>query len=644
MNRTPPSGAGSRGVIYFAVAALLAAIAYTGIAGVQAGIDAAAEAEDRAIALARSVGWVRVQEGLRTDPDGRRQTQRYVEAAARAVAGIREIVVLEDDVYRAHSDPERAGARLDRDSLAHKALYDRVRRLQANVRKNVEEREWRPELKRDAYPAVFVKRLDDDTIHAFAAVAEGGRARAGVRITADARVPAPGLPWVPLGAAFIAILGFAGVSRMVPAGTPRRAAGGVLLLASVALGAQSLVDWRTQTRQAHAETRGADYGAMNTAGLSAAAAPDRIATLAETLDLSRVGVAQGHLTALDGDGAVWSEGYYGTFRAADARDITKWAVGLGAFALLIFLLGDVGQLGRGGRALLSNREAYYYLSPSFAGMIVLVFVPVVFGIALGFMQRQYNAFEFAGLANYIAILSDFDVTEPQNFYFKLGVTLLWTVSNVVLHVSIGLFLALMLNDQMLKAKGIYRVILILPWAIPNYITALIWNGMFHKEFGAINAFLQALGGDGISWFGSFWPAFFTNLATNTWLGFPFMMLVSLGALQSIPSDLYEAAWVDGANRWQRFVKITLPLLMPAMVPAIIVGTVWTFNMFNIIYLVSAGQPNGATDILITDAFRWAFERDRYGYAAAYSTVIFLLLLGFTLLTNRLTGATKGAFE
>jgi arabinogalactan oligomer/maltooligosaccharide transport system permease protein len=316
----------------------------------------------------------------------------------------------------------------------------------------------------------------------------------------------------------------------------------------------------------------------------------------------------------------------------------------GAAALLLFWLGGLGVLERLRRRFVEHRSAYAYLSPATIGMLVLVFVPVVYGIALSFMERRYNVFELIGLENYAAILGDTDFTNPRNFYFKLGVTAMWTAINVGLHVSIGLFLALLLNDKMLKARGVYRVLLIVPWAVPNYITALIWKGMFHKQFGAINFFLDSLGVEPIAWFQGFWTAFATNVATNTWLGFPFMMLVSLGALQSIPTDLYEAAEVDGARRWQRFRYITLPLLMPALVPAVIVGTVWTFNMFNIIYLVSAGAPNGATDILVTDAFRWAFERDRYGYAAAYSTIIFVLLLSFTLLTNRATGATKGAFE
>ena len=160
------------------------------------------------------------------------------------------------------------------------------------------------------------------------------------------------------------------------------------------------------------------------------------------------------------------------------------------------------------------------------------------------------------------------------------------------------------------------------------------KGMFNQQFGLINAVLGQFGVEPIGWFSGFWTAFIANLSTNTWLGFPFMMVVALGALQSIPKDLYEAAEVDGANAWQQFKHITLPLLKPALLPAVIMGTVWTFNMFNIVYLVSGGRPEGSTDILITEAYRWAFERERYGYAAAYSLLIFVVLLGHSLLTQK----------
>ncbi|MBU1241406.1 sugar ABC transporter permease, partial [Myxococcota bacterium] len=233
------------------------------------------------------------------------------------------------------------------------------------------------------------------------------------------------------------------------------------------------------------------------------------------------------------------------------------------------------------------------------------------------------------------------ITNPLNFYFTLGVTLMWTFLNVFLHVSIGLSLALLLKDPALKMKGIYRVLLIIPWAMPNYITALMWKGMFQQQYGAINILLDNLGIGGISWFSSFWPSFMANVITNTWLGFPFMMVVSLGALQSIPTSLYEAAEVDGASKWQQFRHITLPLLRPALFPSIILGSIWTFNMFNIIYLVSAGEPGGSTDILITEAYQWAFKRgERYGLAAAYATLIFIVLILYSKAANKLSKASE----
>jgi arabinogalactan oligomer/maltooligosaccharide transport system permease protein len=159
--------------------------------------------------------------------------------------------------------------------------------------------------------------------------------------------------------------------------------------------------------------------------------------------------------------------------------------------------------------------------------------------------------------------------------------------------------------------------------------------MFHRQFGAVSALLLALHIQPISWFTNFSTAFAANLVTNTWLGFPFMMVVALGALQSIPQDLYEAADVDGASRFAQFRHITLPLLKPALLPAIILGSVWTFNMFNIVYLVSGGEPGGATDILVSEAYRWAFQRnEQFGFAAAYSTLIFLFLLGWSAVTRR----------
>jgi len=231
---------------------------------------------------------------------------------------------------------------------------------------------------------------------------------------------------------------------------------------------------------------------------------------------------------------------------------------------------------------------------------------------------------------------DWPITSSFSFYATLVVTVLWTASNVVLHVGIGVALAMLLREPWLQLRGLYRVLLILPWAVPNYITALIWKGMFHRQFGAINGLLVALGLEPVSWFSRFSTAFAANLLTNTWMGFPFMMVVTLGALQAIPRDLEQAAEVDGASAWQRFRHVILPLLQPALLPAVVLGSVWTFNMFNIIYLVSGGEPDGGTEILISEAYRWAFSRgNRYGYASAYAVLIFGVLLLYSRATDRL---------
>jgi ABC-type sugar transport system permease subunit len=285
-----------------------------------------------------------------------------------------------------------------------------------------------------------------------------------------------------------------------------------------------------------------------------------------------------------------------------------------------------------------HRAAFSFLAPAGLAMFVLVAAPFVIGILIGFYDHHSGSWTFVGLDNFAEILSGGGraLDDPLNFWFILGVTVLWTFANITLHVSIGVALALVLSRKWIFGRGIFRMLLILPWAIPNYITALMWKGMFNGEYGAINSLLHEVGLSGVSWFSSWATAFSANVATNTWLGFPFMMVVALGALETIPRELYEAASVDGATAWQRFRHITLPHLRPALGPAVALGSIWTFNMFNVIYLVSAGKPGNATNILVTDAYRWAFERgERYGMAAAYGTIIFLILLLWTVFGTRI---------
>jgi arabinogalactan oligomer/maltooligosaccharide transport system permease protein len=212
----------------------------------------------------------------------------------------------------------------------------------------------------------------------------------------------------------------------------------------------------------------------------------------------------------------------------------------------------------------------------------------------------------------------------------------------------------MLNTEGLPGKRIYRSLFVIPWAMPALISGLMWANMWHEKFGAINQLLATIGLPGdtrwlleptpvvnLPQIGVVLPlSFFAVLIANVWLGWPFMMVIATGALQSIPVELYEAAEVDGASGWIRLWRITLPLIRPAMVPAIMIGIMMTFNQFNIIYFVTGGGPLGLTEILVTQGFKLVNPQGWYGVASAFNIIIFLILGAITLGTNRITQATE----
>jgi len=168
--------------------------------------------------------------------------------------------------------------------------------------------------------------------------------------------------------------------------------------------------------------------------------------------------------------------------------------------------------------------------------------------------------------------------------------------------------------------------------------------MFQYEYGAVNLWLGKLGLPQVQWLSDPTAAFSAAILTNIWLGFPFMMVIALGGLQSIPQELYEVASIDGAGAWSRFRHITLPLLKPVLVPATILGTIWTFNNLNVIWLVTnGGKPANQSHILVTYVYNEAFTLYRYGYAAAFSLVIFLILLGFVIFYMRLSRGTESVY-
>ncbi len=237
---------------------------------------------------------------------------------------------------------------------------------------------------------------------------------------------------------------------------------------------------------------------------------------------------------------------------------------------------------------------------------------------------------FVGVQNYVDVLSG----KKGSFWLQFTNTIVWTVACVFFHYTIGLGLAILLNRNF-KGRSFYRVLLIVPWAVPAFVSAFAWKFLFNPKFGIINSTLESLGLSGVEWFNHRWTAMFAAIVTNVWLGVPFMMVAMLGGLQSISNDLYEAAAIDGASPWQRFWNITLPGLRPVSATVILLGTIWTFNMFPIIYFVTGGQPAGQTEILVTGAFRAFNEGIRnYSLAATYGVLILSMLVVYSAIYRR----------
>ncbi|WP_333639895.1 sugar ABC transporter permease [Laceyella tengchongensis] len=296
--------------------------------------------------------------------------------------------------------------------------------------------------------------------------------------------------------------------------------------------------------------------------------------------------------------------------------------------------------------------AYVFLAPVFIVMTLLVFIPLAQGISYSFTNmNQYNmgnqflppSYEWIGLKNYSDLFGT--IFQPKSVFRDVLVqTAIWTFVNVFFHFTLGLFLALLLNRK-IKGRGIYRMLLMVPWAVPSFVGAFAWQWMYNDKYGLFNLVLKNLGIPAVPWLGdSFW-AMFSAILVNVWIGIPFMMVTLLGGLQSIPESLYEAARIDGATWWQQLKNITLPLLKPVAATATTLGIIWTFNMFNIIYLITGGGPVHSTEILVTYAYREAFRNWNLGIASTYGVVILSVLIVFTLFYRRVlkANANEGVY-
>ncbi|XOB99076.1 carbohydrate ABC transporter permease [Deinococcota bacterium DY0809b] len=260
---------------------------------------------------------------------------------------------------------------------------------------------------------------------------------------------------------------------------------------------------------------------------------------------------------------------------------------------------------------------------------------------------RVNAYHFIGFKNFVYIFRNASKALWPVFVWNV-VFAAFTVLSTAL---VGLLLGVLLNNKDLKLRNLYRTLLIISWALPGVITIQMWVALLNKQFGAINRLLGLLGVYPIPWLLDPLWAKVSVLLVNLWLGFPYMMTATLGALSTIPDELYEAAKVDGANAFDALQYITLPLLRVAFVPILLASFAFNFNNFNVIYLLTGGGPATegqlstaqATDILISWAYKTAFRSEgqsAYGLGAAISLVIFVLTVGISLVNFRVSGALR----
>ncbi|WP_342608631.1 sugar ABC transporter permease [Vibrio tritonius] len=339
---------------------------------------------------------------------------------------------------------------------------------------------------------------------------------------------------------------------------------------------------------------------------------------------------------------------------------------VGLFGLLIYALSIIdayhnGKLRDEGQELNSVRKQfrniveagfpYLMTTPAFILLVFVVVFPIIFGFAIGF--TNYNLYntppaklvDWVGLKNFINI---FKVNLWRNTFIDvLQWTVVWTLLATTLQCSVGILLAILVNQKDLKFKPLIRTIFILPWAVPGFVTILIFTGMFNDTFGVINnVILHFFGIDPKPWLTDpFWTKT-ALIMIQTWLGFPFVFAMTTGVLQAIPGDLYEAATMDGASKFQQLRTITLPLVLYSIAPILITQYTFNFNNFNIIYLFNNGEPAvigsnaGGTDILVSWIYKLTMSSSQYSIASAITLLLSIFVVGIALWQFRMTSSFK----
>ena len=302
-----------------------------------------------------------------------------------------------------------------------------------------------------------------------------------------------------------------------------------------------------------------------------------------------------------------------------------------------------------------------YIGPAMIGIFIFSVIPIIYTLFTSFTNRntfhfppapdlfappKTGSYTFIGLKNYGTLFWDSTTNKFNTDIFSvLGNTVLYAVVCVGLFFIVGLGLALLLNSPYIQFKTLFRTLIILPWAAPAVLTAPIWKFFFNSNFGPINQILRTVGvSNPPSWLGDPLWAWIGVVIVNLWLSYPFFMFVIMGALTTVPSDLYEAARIDGASWWTQLFRITIPMIRPAVLPVLILSLITTFQMFNTVWIITAGGPftaigkPGSTEFVMLYSYHYGLQQNNYGLMSAFAVVLFILLFSVTMLNLRLSRA------
>ncbi len=274
--------------------------------------------------------------------------------------------------------------------------------------------------------------------------------------------------------------------------------------------------------------------------------------------------------------------------------------------------------------------AWSFILPNFIGFFIFTLIPVVASLFLAFMEWDaFSAPEFVGVENFVKMVHD------DTFWISLKNTVYYTVGTVPLTLLCSLGLALLLNKKIWGVK-FFRATIFFPYITSLVAVAVVWNMLFHPDMGPINQFLRFIGMTNTpGWTASSDWAMPAIIIVSVWRGMGYYMVLYLAGLQGIPKELYEAADIDGANGWNKFKNVTLPMLRPTTFFVMIMLTISSFKVFDLIQVMTDGGPGRSTNVLVYKIYNEAFVKFHFGYASAIALVLFVIVLGITIIQFRL---------